>query len=363
MRVGLLIYGDLDTQSGGYLYDRKLVTYLQQQGDTVEVISLPHRPYWQELCARHDITDLIKMELDILIQDELVHPSVFRTNSFLRRQTGIPIVGLVHLFSAYAMQPCYRTWLFRHIERRYINSVDGLILNSRNSLNQANELAGNDGLPPHVIAVPAGDNFSGVEFQHIPRSALTTGPLRLLYVGNIIRQKGLHILLKALHGLPREDFQLTIAGRNDMEPKYVKSIEVDIRQLQLRNQVNMVGALNSDQLVRAYQSHDLFLLPSVNEAYGIVYIEAQQFGLPAIGTTAGGAREIITHGKNGFLINPGDNTALAGILKKLHKDRELLQTLGANALQAYRQHPVWEDTGRTIRSFLLDLVSRNGGTH
>ena len=360
MRVGLLIYGDLDSRSGGYLYDRRLVASLQQQGDTVDIISLPHGPYWRELFNRHDIASLIHPDLDILIQDELVHPSVVRTNPLLKQQTGIPIVGLVHLFASFANQPVYKRWLYRRIERRYIESVDGLILNSHNSLNQARALAAADRLPPYVIAVPAGDNFADVSTPEANTPPPSSGPLKLLYAGNVIRQKGLHVLLQALRQLPERDFQLTVAGRLDMEPAYINSIRATIQQRRLQDQVTLAGPLNSEQLARLYQSHHVFVLPSVNEAYGIVYVEAQQFGLPAIGTTAGGAGEIITDGHNGYLIRPGDSTALARLLQTLHNDRELLQNLGNNALQAYRHHPVWEDTGRTIRTFLLDLISRKG---
>ena len=358
MRVGLLIYGDLDSQSGGYLYDRKLLAYLQQQGDTTEIISLPHRSYWRELCARHRVADLIGTNLDVLIEDELVHPSVFRMNNLLKQKTGIPIIGLVHLFSGYARQSCSREWLYRQIERRYIQSLDGLILNSQNSLQQAKEMVGSDRLPPHVVAVPAGNNFANIELLEKTRADTTSIPLKLLFVGNVIRQKGLHVLLKALHSLPVTDFHLTVAGRLDMEPEYVAQIKNTIHKLQLQNQVSLTGHLHSEQLAGVYQSHHLFVLPSVNEAYGIVYVEAQQFGLPAIGTTAGGAGEIIRHAYNGYLIKPDDSTALAGLLTSIHQDRELLKTLGVNALKSYRQHPVWEDTGKTIRRFLLERVSR-----
>jgi len=360
MRVGLLIYGDLDSLSGGYLYDRRLVSSLQRQGDTVEIISLPHRPYWQELFSRHNIASLQNADLDVLIQDELVHPSVVNINPVLRQQTGVPIVGLVHLFATYANNPFYKTWLYRHMERRYIQSVDGLILNSRNSLLQAIELAGADDLPPHVVAVPAGDNFQDLSLPKAVTPPPLSGPLMLLYAGNVIRQKGLHILLQALRQLPAQNFQLTVAGRLDMEPAYVKSIQAAIRQLRLQDQVTLAGPMNNIQMLRMYKSHHVFVLPSVNEAYGIVYLEAQQFGMPVIGTTMGGAGEIITNGKNGYLIKPGDSTTLANLLRTLHSDRELLHRLGANAIQAYQRHPVWEDTGRTIRSFLIDLVSRKG---
>ncbi len=79
MKLGLVIYGSLDTLSGGYLYDRKLVEYLRAQGDTVEIISLPWRNY-----AAH-LTDNLHFrlppDLDLLIQDELNHPSLISANS------------------------------------------------------------------------------------------------------------------------------------------------------------------------------------------------------------------------------------------------------------------------------------------
>jgi glycosyltransferase involved in cell wall biosynthesis len=360
MHVGLLIYGDINTQSGGYLYDRKLVAGLQQLGDTVEIISLPHRSYLRELCQQASLGSLVRPGLDVMIQDELVHPSVWRINHQLKQQTGIPLAGLVHLFSACARQPLYRAWLHRLAEQRYIRSVDGLILNSRNTLQQACELVGRDNLPAHVVAVPAGNNFTSTSHKS---DAAATGPLRLLYAGNVIRQKGLHILLKALASLPRQDYKLTVAGRLDMEPGYVNAIRKQIKQLQLESQVVLTGPQQSAELASTYQTHQLFVLPSVNEAYGIVYIEAQQFGLPVIGTTAGGAGEIITDDYNGYLIQPDDSATLGRLLASLHADRTKLQTLGNNAQAAYRQHPTWEDTCRTIRTFLINLVSRKGELH
>lgn len=360
MRVGLLIYGDIASQSGGYLYDRQLIHSLKQQGDTVEVFSLPFQPYSKAIFNQYDLNNLVNTKLDVLIQDELVHASVYRSNPLFIRQTGIPVVGLVHLFSAFANQPLHRRWLLRYTERAYINTVNGLILNSKNSLQQAKSLIGDNNMPPHLVAVPAGNNFDRVK---IPESATLTSnstPLKLLYVGSVIRQKGLHLILHAMQRLPKNRFTLTVAGRLDMEPDYVNSIRQTIVDLQLNDQVNITGPLDREPLAIIYQSHHLFVLPSTNEAYGIVYVEAQQFGLPAIATTAGGAGEIITDGETGYLIKPDDVTALTKLLSTLNDDRQLLQTLGTNALNAYRQHPVWDDTGKQIRHFLHQLISLKG---
>lgn len=362
MRIGLLIYGDLDTLSGGYLYDGKLVSYLREAGDTVEIFSLPRRSYWRELGGNADLDGLAHARLDVLIQDELVHPAVYRMNRRRGRQWGFPVVALVHLLSTFAQFPFYKALVCRQVERRYLHSVDGLILNSQNTLQQCRGLLGND-LPPHIVAVPAGNRFSpaGVTPRQLQERVSGNRPLKILFAGNVIRQKGLDVLIRALRELPREDFRLTVAGRTDMEPRYIKKVRKLIQDCRLENQVTLCGPLMADDLARLYQNHHVLVMPSVHEAYGIVYVEAQQFGVPAIGTTAGGAREIITHGEDGFLIAPGDSTRLASILRQLHGDPGHLLDLSRNALDAFHRHPTWEDTGAAVRQFLGELVSPAGG--
>ena len=78
MRIGLLIYGSLDTLSGGYLYDRKLVEHLRQAGDAVEIVSLPWRSYPAHLADNLSLRlyrRLRDLPVDILLQGR-VEPSV-----------------------------------------------------------------------------------------------------------------------------------------------------------------------------------------------------------------------------------------------------------------------------------------------
>ncbi|MCF7901986.1 MAG: glycosyltransferase family 4 protein [Candidatus Marinimicrobia bacterium] len=356
----MVIYGRLDTLSGGYLYDARLMAYLERQGDKVTIFSIPPGSYWQS--RRHQpgnrlIPAIEAARLDVLIEDELVHPAVFGLNDHLGRAANFPIVSLVHLLTSFDAHPVYNAWLYRHSEKNYLKSVDGLILNSRTSLQQAQSLAG-DELPPHVVAVPAGDNFPQVKIepQKIPDHMTAPGPLKILFVGNVIQRKALHVLIRALRRLPRDDYHVTVAGRTDMEPKYAKQVKQLVARSGLEGQVVFAGPVRGAALAELYQTHHVMTLPSSFEGYGIVYVEAQQFGLPVIGTTAGAAREIITHGENGYLIPPGAHQVLAGWLKRLHVDRNLLLTLSRNARGAYRQHPTWHDTCENIRTFLETLV-------
>ncbi|MBK8049214.1 MAG: hypothetical protein IPK16_20095 [Anaerolineales bacterium] len=91
MRIGLIIYGTLDTLSGGYLYDRMLVQSLQAAGHELVVYSLPWHDYTKSLTDNANLTwadELAAASLDLLLQDELNHPSLFWLNRHIRRKAG-----------------------------------------------------------------------------------------------------------------------------------------------------------------------------------------------------------------------------------------------------------------------------------
>jgi glycosyltransferase involved in cell wall biosynthesis len=362
MRVGLLIYGDINTSSGGYLYDRQLVSYLRNHGDTVEIISLRCNSYIRDLCCANIPASLRQIPLDILIQDELVYPRMFNLNAKLQSLLQCPIISLVHLIDSSRPQGAARCHLAQWAERRYLRSVDALILNSRYTRGLVRKLLGNR-MPPHIIARPAADHlvpstsaFSGVRAQK-DDSGRNNSRLNILYAGNVIQQKGLHVLLDALETLEPGRYHLTVAGRVDMEPRYVERIRRTIKARNLEDAVLFRGVLKDSDLIACYRDHDLLVLPSVNEAYGIVYLEAQGFGLPVIGTLAGGAKEIIEPGINGYLIKPGDSKALATCLTLLLNDRDHFRWLSANAREYYLKHPDWNTTCAKIRSLLLHTLS------
>jgi len=79
MEIGLIIYGRLGTLTGGYIYDRMLVEHLQQRGHQVRVVSLARRPYPRQLLDNFSpelLSKLVSADFDLLLQDELNHPSL-----------------------------------------------------------------------------------------------------------------------------------------------------------------------------------------------------------------------------------------------------------------------------------------------
>jgi glycosyltransferase involved in cell wall biosynthesis len=120
-------------------------------------------------------------------------------------------------------------------------------------------------------------------------------------------------------------------------------------------QVKLLGTQDDAALANELRTAHVMVVPSSYEGFGIAYLEGMGFGLPAIGGRQGAAGELITQGENGFLVNGEDAAELAAILQQLQQDRVLLARLSLSARQRYLAHPTWEDSGQTIRNFLISL--------
>ena len=331
MRVGLIIYGDLTTVSGGYLYDRQLVNYLRDQGDRVEIISLPWRNYGRHLY--HNFSPSLRGRLrastsDVLLQDELNHPSLFLLNKWLHRVNQIPVISIVHHLRISELHPAWQRPIYRTIEKRYLNSVDGFIFNSRTTGEVVNNLITNR--RPSVTAFPAASHMPDPPDPGIITArAKAEGPLQLLFVGNLIPRKGLHDLLTALTLLPENAWELFVIGDQELDPVYTKRIYHQIRVSGVADRIRFYGRMVGEDLRKLFLHTHVLAVPSQYEGFGIVYLEAMANGLPPIATTAGAAKEIIVNEQNGFLIDPGDSETLARIILELHQDRQKLARLGA----------------------------------
>ena len=348
MHIGLVIYGSLDTTSGGYIYDRKLVEYLRSQGDVVEIISLPWRNYTAHLLD--NVWFKLPKKLDVLIEDELNHPSLILPN---RRKHTFPIVSLVHHLRSSELRPAWQNTTYRFFEKKYLQSVDGFIFNSKTTKKVVLTLLAHG--KPSVLAYPPVDQFGAPISQHDIQERAGGGEFRILFLGNVIYRKGLHTLLEAVKGL-NTSAHVDVVGTLTSEPAYVSLIQEIIAKNQLSSCVSLHGSIDHGSLPDKFRQAHVLVVPSSYEGFGMVYLEGMCFGLPAIGTTAGAAGEIIEHGKTGYLIAPGDVTGLTEYLQSLAKDRDLLARLSLHARERYLRQPSWSVSATNIRDFLLSLL-------
>jgi len=357
VRLGLLLYGSLDLLSGGFLYDRILVDYLRSRGDEVEVISLPWRSYPVSLLDNFSgalLRRLRQAPLDLLLQDELAHPSLFWLNRRLKSAPPYPIISLVLHLRSCETHPPGKQHLYRWVEQKYLDSVDGFIYISHAIRREVERLAG-DGRP-WVVAHPGGDRLPGSTTpDDISRRALQSGPLEIVAVANLIPRKGLHILIAALARLPRGQWRLRVAGSLTDDPAYVRSLRQQITELGLDGPVMLLGPRSAADLSSLLAQSQVLAVPSFYEALGIVYLEGMRAGLPAIASTSGGAQEVITHGRDGFLVPPGNVPALADCLHLLLTDRQRLLAMSLAARRRAGTHPTWGETVARIHRFLHEF--------
>lgn len=359
MHIGLILYGSLEIVSGGYLYDRIVVDALQERGAQMEIYALPWRSYSRHLTdnlSRDMLHRLSRAPLDILLQDELNHPSLFWLNWRLRKTVSYPILTIVHHLRSSEAHPPLQMRIYEIIERLYLGSVDGFIFNSATTQHVVNQMLPTAKKLPHIIAYPGSDRLmTAISTNQIAARAREPGPLRVLFVGNIIPRKGLHILLEALAQVPRGAAFLQIAGDPQVDPGYSRQISNQIKRLDLSDRVEILGLIRDDQLSRIMTLSHLLIVPSSYEGFGIVYLEGMGFGLPVIATTSGAAHEVITHNQTGFLVNPGDWMEIARLVNQFHQDRKLLLNMSLAAREAHLRYPTWKETTSTIYLFLSEF--------
>ena len=156
-------------------------------------------------------------------------------------------------------------------------------------------------------------------------------PIRLLSVGVIQYHKGIQDLLIAVKKLEELNvpFELVIAGNGP----YVKKLQSLTIGLGLTNRAKFAGRVDNEELMRLYDWCDIVIVPTLTpEPFGRVAVEAMSRGRPVVGTNNGGLAEIIENDKTGYLVPPGNPTAIAERLVQVRSNPALLAEMGRRAL-------------------------------
>lgn len=359
MRIGFIIYDSLETLSGGYIYDKILIAHLRRVGHEIEIISLPKGSYGRNLfdnLTRAAYLRRIGSSVDFLFQDGLCHPSLFIINKKLRENSTPIIVSLLHQVLSSQPRSRLQNAIYRTIEKRYLATADAFVFNSKTTCRSVAEII--ELSQPSLIAYPAGDRLGSVRSkEEINTRAHKKGPLKLLFIGNLLPNKGLVQLIEVLSNLAAEKWHLTVVGSLSMDGDYVRQVETRIHQKQLSGQIKLAGARDGSELAGYLSNSHLLVMPFSHEGFGMAYLEGMAFGLPAIGSRAGAAKEIIQHRQNGLLVSPGDKEYLLTFIGELYEDRDRLLEMSHCAFDTFKAHPKWQDTTALIHTFLCRLAN------
>ena len=161
---------------------------------------------------------------------------------------------------------------------------------------------------------------------------------RILSVGRFEKKKGQDVLLEAFSLLANEypDVELEIVGATD---EWLPALRIGISQYGLTNRVHLHADVPHDQIAEFFRRATVFALPSRQEPFGIVILEAGAFALPVVASRVGGVPEILSNGETGILVAPEDSVGLAKALRFLldspPKAKELGDALHEHVLKAF----------------------------
>jgi glycosyltransferase involved in cell wall biosynthesis len=171
--------------------------------------------------------------------------------------------------------------------------------------------------------------------------------LRIGYLGAIIPEKGLHVLLDAVV-YSNENLEIVIGGVPKSNSPYFKRISKQIRLLGSNPDIKIDLLGKIDDIKTFFNSIDLLVVPSHREAFGLVAIESLAYGVPVICSNLGGTKEAIENEVTGLYFESGNPDSLYKILKRISLDNSLLKRLSQNSIGSVSRWSI----EKTAQSFI-----------
>jgi glycosyltransferase involved in cell wall biosynthesis len=342
----LVVPGRLDTRTGGYIYDRRIVEGLRARGWSIDVRELD-ASFPQPLALARDHAARVFAGIPsgtVTVVDSLalgVIPDILASHAGRLR-----IVALVHLplVADVGLDPEAAARI-EVTERRALEAAVLVVVTGKATV----RLLARYRLPPgRVVVVEPGTD----------RAPLARGskgpPVRLLCVATLNPGKGHEDLIVALAAVTYRDWHLTCAGSLTRHPPTVARVRAAVRRLDLDDRVSLVGEFDGPALEASYDRADLFVLATQQETYGMAVAEALAHGLPVVSTTTGAIPDLVDDDA-GLLVTPGDTKALTAALSGVLGDADLRSQYAEGARRVRERLATWDQAAVNMAAALESI--------
>jgi D-inositol-3-phosphate glycosyltransferase len=237
----------------------------------------------------------------------------------------------------------------RAAELRILEEADRVLATCPAEVEELTSLYGAD--PARLALVPCGVDaraFRPMDRGEARRGLGLPDKPTVVYVGRLVRRKGVDTLVEAFTLLPRRlDARLVIVGG---EPGAEVSTEEGrlstlAEKVGIREKVTFAGNRPQRELRRYYAAADVAVTVPHYEPFGMTPLEAMACGIPVVGSRVGGIKTSVVNGEAGYLVPPKDPGALAERLSRLLFDRNLRVRMGRAARRRVKEHYTWERVG------------------
>ena len=279
------------------------------------------------LRSLRELMRIVRQRRIDLIQSHLLGANVYCSLAGLA--TGRPVVATFHGAVDFSERERFRRAKFAIINR----GADRIVFVSEHLRRQAEALSPLDPRKARVV-------YNGVDIDRFrarerdpgfrDELGIPAGTFLIGAIGNLRAPKGYDVLIRAAARMRQrgEDVRFVIVGDTTKGGLHQELLAL-CKELGVNEVVTFAG-FQSD-VSRILASLDLFVLSSLSEGFSIAAVEAMAAGVPVVATRSGGPEEIIEHGVDGLLVEPGSEEALAEALTALHADEPTRERLVAAA--------------------------------
>ena len=177
--------------------------------------------------------------------------------------------------------------------------------------------------------------------------------IRVLFVGGLSQRKGISYLFESVKGLESK-IDLTVVGSGNIESCHILKQELE--------KVNYIPSLPHEEVLKLMSEHDLLIFPSLFEGFGLVITEAMSQGTPVITTERTCGLDVITDGKDSWIVKAGSSQPIRDLLEQFINDPSILHKVGRNALLKASLRP-WSSYERelsiSVKNSINDLLNNN----
>jgi glycosyltransferase involved in cell wall biosynthesis len=341
-----LIPGELQSATGGYVYDRRILGELRALGWKVTVRALDASfPEPSAAALEHasrvlaDIPAGRPVLIDGLAFSTM--PEVLRSHA-----VRLPLLALLHMpLGTAAIADPIRLARLRHLETSALGCARQVIITGSASLTTLHAY----GVPPQRITlIEPGTDVASLARRH------RQGTLRLLCVATVQPSKGHDLLVEALASLAALPWQLTCVGSLTRNPDAAARLQARVRELGLSERVALMGEVPSARLGRFYRRSDLFVLATRSETYCMAVAEALAHGLPIVSTSTGAIPQLVGT-QAGRLVPPGDLASLRAALAETLRNPALLAGWAEGAAAVRQRLPRWSDAAARFSALLREV--------
>jgi glycosyltransferase involved in cell wall biosynthesis len=191
-----------------------------------------------------------------------------------------------------------------------------------------------EAVPDADIAVIA-NGIESEKFYNANTRSGDSSTVRLICVSRLIERKGIQHLLRALKVM-QHPVHLSIVGEGNYQQQLIELAT----EYEVADKVTFHGYCPRERLVDLYSASDIFVLPTMAESFGLVFIEAMACGVPIIGTRVGGVPDIVLE-DNGILVEPGDYLAVRRAIDELAGDPQRRAAMGEACRRRVIEHYSW----------------------